>query len=393
MGKCFSLTPPVADPIPRYGPLCCVQCFDHPWLSQYLTRHSRETGPCEFCGSQDVALIEVSTLSPYFANLMGIYSPVGPDNFNPNVEDPLEVGEPLDWLIDEDWSVFSERLSSNDRRMDLLEAILDARYTDSEWRNDKKGVLEVFDSLELYTSRQGVADYKLIDAWDEHKQEVMVRHGKAKPFRIGKGTLNRIANTLRSGINLYRARPGFNTVRRGGFSSAEEPYRDGEIGAPPKASTGRANRKDQVVLYCADQDATAVAEVRPAQGFFVSLGRFKAKRDLKLLDLVMSRPAINPFTDNDLRMAVETQALFEAFARDLETPLRRSDDDTTYLPSQNLTDAVRRAGFDGIRYPSAMNPGGSNIVLFDPADAEFVDSQLVEITSVNVKFEPWARAR
>ena len=73
-----------------------------------------------------------------------------------------------------------------------------------------------------------------------------------------------------------------------------------------------------------------------------------------------------------------------------KTPLRRSDDLTTYLPSQNLTDAVRRAGFDGIRYPSAMNPGGSNVVLFDPADAEFVDSQLVEITSVNVKFEPCA---
>ncbi|HXM47859.1 MAG TPA: RES family NAD+ phosphorylase [Pyrinomonadaceae bacterium] len=332
-------------------------------------------------------------MSPYFGNLMTIYSPVGPDNFNPNVEDPLDVGEPLDWLIDEDWSVFSETLSGTERRMDLLEAILNARCTNSEWRSDKKGVLEVFDSLELYTSRQGVADYKLIDAWDEHKQEVIIRRGRARPFGVGKATLNRIANALALGASLYRARPGFNTVRRGGFSIAEQPYRDGEIGAPPNASAGRANRKDQVVFYCADQDATAVAEVRPAQGFFVSLGRFKAKRDLKLLDLVMSRPAINPFTDNDLRMAVETQALFAAFARDLETPLRRSDDDTTYLPSQNLTDAVRRAGFDGIRYPSAMNPGGSNIVLFDPADAEFVDSQLVEITSVNVKFEPWARAR
>ena len=92
----------------------------------------------------------------------------------------------------------------------------------------------------------------------------------------------------------------------------------------------------------------------------------------------MEPPLINPFTDADLD-TVEITALLKEFARELETPLRRSDDLSTYLPSQSLTRSIRLAGFDGIRYPSAMNSGGSNIVLFDTTAAKFEDSYLVEI--------------
>jgi hypothetical protein len=102
----------------------------------------------------------------------------------------------------------------------------------------------------------------------------------------------------------------------------------------------------------------------------------------------MRRPQINPFTDPELSESVQLNRLFGAFARDLEKPLNRSDDTSTYLPSQNLTDVVQAAGFDGIRYPSAMRPGGSNVVLFNPAEVEYVDSKLVEITGVEVEFRP-----
>jgi len=74
------------------------------------------------------------------------------------------------------------------------------------------------------------------------------------------------------------------------------------------------------------------------------------------------------------------------FALELGTPLERGDDPRLYLPSQKLCREIRDAGYDGIRYPSAMKQDGTNVVLFDPAKAEFVESRLVRVTDVAVTY-------
>jgi hypothetical protein len=58
-----------------------------------------------------------------------------------------------------------------------------------------------------------------------------------------------------------------------------------------------------------------------------------------------------------------------------------------YVPCQALAEFIKNAKFDGIRYPSALNPDGHNIVLFDPGVADFRDSQLVTITEVSLAYE------
>jgi RES domain-containing protein len=320
-----------------------------------------------------------------------MYSPVDSDNTNLLLMDAFEAGEMLDELVQEDWDVFSERLLGLDAAMDLLEAILHARYREDEWLRRQQEAQEYpFDRLELYTSRQNPADYTLADAWEEHRQEVIDSGGAAGPFSMSPANLARSASTLPTGSVIHRARNGYNLVEVGRFNSHKEPYRGDEIGAPSASSirVGRANRVGQRVMYAADQEDTAIAEVRPARGFIVTIGEFRAKRDLNLLDLVRAPAPINPFTEPSLAIKVELNSLFHAFGHDLSTPLDRNDDTTAYLPSQSLTDAVRDTGFHGIRYPSAMQPGGSNIVLFDPADVEFVSSKLVTVTSVGIEFEP-----
>ena len=335
-------------------------------------------------------MLEVSALTAPFLNLTSMYSPVSDDNTMTHIE-YIDAGEPLEFLVQDEWGIFSERLYDLDRAAYLLGEILDARYTEVEWRNLSADAHEYgFDPTELYTSRRNPADFTWSDAWDEHKEKLFVSLGAAQPFAITREHLERAAAILPVGSALYRARPSYKEVGVSRFASRKEPYRGDEIGAPPAESVlaGRANRAGQVVLYCADQEETAVAEVRPARGYLVSIGKFHTRRDLRLLDLVMRRPQINPFTDPELSESVQLNRLFGAFARDLEKPLNRSDDTSTYLPSQNLTDVVQAAGFDGIRYPSAMRPGGSNVVLFNPAEVEYVDSKLVEITGVEVEFRP-----
>ena len=50
----------------------------------------------------------------------------------------------------------------------------------------------------------------------------------------------------------------------------------------------------------------------------------------------------------------------------MSRPLERDDDKTHYLPCQKLAEFIKQNRYDGIRYPSAVCPGGTNIVLFEP---------------------------
>ena len=46
-----------------------------------------------------------------------------------------------------------------------------------------------------------------------------------------------------------------------------------------------SNAEGQAVLYVADEEKTAVSEVRPALGFYVSVANLTLKRDCRVLDL------------------------------------------------------------------------------------------------------------
>jgi hypothetical protein len=112
----------------------------------------------------------------------------------------------------------------------------------------------------------------------------------------------------------------------------------------------------------------------------------RASRELRILDLATEPTWPNPFTDDAVNYEVEFAALLAAFAEELEKPLRRRDDPTDYIPSQKLTALIERAGVDGIRYPSAMSPGGTNVVFFDPRAVDIGLSSLVEVTDTKVSY-------
>lgn len=111
-------------------------------------------------------------------------------------------------------------------------------------------------------------------------------------------------------------------------------------------------------------------EVRPAQGFYVSVTQVTLNREVRILDLAQVPEEINPFITETLRWDVEIQSLLEAFAEEMSRPLERDDDPAHYRPCQRLADYIRDARYDGIRYPSALQPEGTNVIFFDPAVAD-----------------------
>lgn len=129
-----------------------------------------------------------------------------------------------------------------------------------------------------------------------------------------------------------------------------------------------------------------MAEVRPARGEYVSAAEVCAAREIEILDLVTEPEWPNPFTDNAVTYWVEFAGLLTSFAEELSKPIRSRDDPTDYLLSQKLAELIQTAGVDGIRYPSALAPNGTNVVLFDPSAVHIGISRVVEITETTVDY-------
>lgn len=370
------------DPEPDYA---CPECFAHEWLREFVVDESTHRGDCPSCGSENQPLVPVHKLYAPFRNLMSSYKLAEGH--------PMECGEPIVTLIQGHWNIFSDDLVVSNREGALLEAIMDSGWDDDSGEPPLSAYDHYVDSPWYHET----LDQTWEDFADEVKRDptrsLQIRGPGFDDFLFEEELLNRRTDHLPAGTVFYRARLGFARDPEGGA----KPFSGSEIGAPPpdKARPGRANAKGKIVLYCADQEGTAVAEVRPAKGEYVSVAEVSAIKELMILDLVTNPEPPNPFTateEFDVNYWAELNQLLIAFGEQLEKPLRSRDDLTDYIPSQKLAERIENSLADGIRYPSAMEPGGTNVVLFDPSKVEIGPSRLVEIESVHIEYgEPHGR--
>lgn len=170
-----------------------------------------------------------------------------------------------------------------------------------------------------------------------------------------------------------------------GDSYYYEPHTDQAIGAPPVGTTsaGRLNRTGISFLYLASDEDTAVAEVRPHPGVFVSLGSFVISKTLSIADLSRHSLADLFRTNEDLEKLETIVAIENAIA----TPAPPTHQQL-YSLTQFLSDVLRKLGFDGVKFRSTVGPG-VNLVLFDPGAATWRPSlgRVVEVKRVIYEHE------
>jgi len=189
-------------------------------------------------------------------------------------------------MIQGDWEVFTEDMFDSGRAGTLLEEIME-----SQW-DDDSGLPPVrAHDLYLRKVKKWYHD-TLDDTWEEFSQQVkedpnceLLFRGDVDfhDFLIHEEILGNRTERVPAGTIFYRARLGY--IR--GTDNNHCPFSGSAIGPPPpdKARAGRANVEGQVVLYCADQKETAVAEVRPARGEYVSVAELHTQRELEIADL------------------------------------------------------------------------------------------------------------
>jgi hypothetical protein len=157
-----------------------------------------------------------------------------------------------------------------------------------------------------------------------------------------------------------------------------------------RAREGRGNPKGIPYLYLANRKETAMSEVRPWLGSYVSLAQFKVMRDLTIVNCVTEEKARHssfrgvPPEDWD-------QSVWWDIDKAFSQPISQSDDQAEYAPTQVIAEFFKTSGLDGVGYRSAFGKG-YNIVLFDMAVADLINCVLYEVKDMTFDFHQCSNA-
>jgi len=153
-----------------------------------------------------------------------------------------------------------------------------------------------------------------------------------------------------------------------------------------RAGDGRVNPRGIPCLYMATNDATAVSEVRPAIGAYVTVAAMTCLRELKLIDCsILAKKQFLYFNEPD-REEVE-KAVWSDIDRAFSAPADRSDDAADYAPTQILAELFRSLGYDGVAYKSAFGEDGYNVAIFNIDDFEVGWCRLFQVKDITHKIE------
>lgn len=329
--------------------ICCQNCFNCEFVNTHITLKSVSIGDCEGCGSLNVSLIDSLELTDLFSPLFDLYK-------------PSELGLPLLDLVRGDWKLFDK--VPDQRMVQIFKGMI---------YGDKDVTLK-------YTPI--IKDSELFN-WELFKEEL--KH-ENRFFPVSFPEQQELSSLLsylsmeseHEQQELYRARINKNI---------SEPYPIADMGSPPKelATSGRANPVGISYLYVASTIKTAISEVRPHKGDYLTIAKFVGNRALKLVDLRDPRSSILPFrySESSLRNAYKGLSLLETLGDELTKPVSLHKAQLEYLSSQYLCEFIKSQGYEGVIYKSSLGQG-DNYAIFDEKYLRGTGTQLVEITAIDI---------
>ncbi len=336
---------------------CCGSCIGSKHLSEHIKVHSENIGICNLCGSKQENLILPSQLSDEFSKVLDLYC----------LAVDKKVGRHLIDLLRDDWGLFK-----NSRNLDaerLLKLILD---------DDDFSCLGFKSRLKREES--------FTDSWGRFKLEL--KH-ENRFFPKSFPDHNELSSLL-SFISLQTGRD-IKELYRARISEDHTLFEFDKMGAPPSdiAAAGRANPFGISYLYVASNEETAISELRPHKGDFISVAKFSLHGGLKLIDLRDPITTISPFrySDEDLEMVHSKLGLLIKLGEELTMPIAKGNAPLEYLSTQYICEFIKSKGFDGVIYKSALG-GGDNYAIFNSSRIQIENVHGYNIVDINIGFNP-----
>jgi hypothetical protein len=340
---------------------CCVNCFSDQGLKNRIVAISKVVGTCDFCETENIALVKCEELEADFDELFALYttSNMPSKSLDYNKFYPLHEHLPSYWS-----KLFNlQVLKSKDIKL-LLNQIGQKGIFFSEEYLEKP-----VEFLSLVTDDGSSTDFGV--RWESFSKEIKEKNRFFLSEKIDTDELQsifeRLAITYPVGQEFYRAR------------ISDELLQIAELGKPPQknATPGRANPIGIPYLYVSDTAKTTLYETRVALHEGISIGKFVLTEPISLVSL-KNIADFGPFEIMDRGFSLEEFIKFRPYLQKLEgelsRPVRKQDVHLDYLPTQFLCEFIKSLGFHAVEYKSAMNLGGFNLAIFDDTRLNCIDA-------------------
>lgn len=384
---------------------CCVKCFSEEEIQKFIEKFD-EMGVCDYCGNKDVDVAPVEDVGEFvLEGFLRKYEDATHHVSYCSAEGGYQLPHNSITEILQDEEIFGDDL---DDPSSLIEDLVDDDGTPYVSKNPY-GPLD---------------EEEYIASWDEFCEIVKTKYRFTSltnfedEFNHPKSFFEMLANTL-SEMFLVELYPG-QKIYRSRIGKNNDNYNHRDLTSPPpeKSRNSRMSPTGISVFYGGMNEDVCINEVRPSVGEIVYVAEFEVLKNLNILDLSIK------FDEPDKSMFNEEygyefeeilKPFLNYFVTEIAKPIRVSDFQIDYLPTQVFTEFLRRFKFrehyfesqtdstftiDGIKYRSSLTEDGVNIVLFRGADIstddsdKFTDEWLLfkgskkyEITSINTKYK------
>ncbi len=230
----------------------------------------------------------------------------------------------------------------------------------------------------------------VLDGKQQHFLDVLIETSGKRRTRLLKDSVVHRAQLGRDIRTRYEPIEGIEDQSINGlqFLDERQPHRPQRMMPRTSlASEGRVNPKGIPCLYLSSEPETAMTEVRPWIGSYVSVAKVTIVRDLALVDCVSDTrvPTIYPIGSLGPTRDEKEKDVWWFVSQEFSKPVIRADDVADYAPTQLLAEAFRKGGFDGIQYSSKLG-SGMNYAVFDLTAADLTSCDLYQLEAFNPKF-------
>lgn len=349
---------------------CCEHCFTNMHIQEHI-RALNQVGTCDFCRETNVHLIPSREMGIYlrdriaafyepfesltpsfnFGNQLSNYSLLGILRFDERALSKTALGEddPHRWL---DHGTYDGAAFVNE--------LLDASSGHPSPQADQFAKKKAFTEFIIKSETGHQAKDKFTLAWEKFRQEArhfarffdMQGHGRRAPLDELAPWLNQLSRELPVGSVLWRCRI------LSEFASTDKDDVAFKIGPAPLhvVKNNRMSPAGISYTYLAEDDETAIAEIRPNVGDHVWSCSFATKKALRVVDLsdvrAFKAPSIfDPTFTPDMKRVPD---FLKAFADEISQPVSAEASIIEYVPSQMVCEYIRSLGYDGVCFRSSL---------------------------------------
>jgi len=311
---------------------CCENCFSDRKILSNLTSEGIDN--CAFCGSKQVEVYNTIDLADNFELLLSQYERFKDESSTISIAT----------ILQQDWDLFA-------KDMDI--PTINQLFCSSDFYHRYEGI----------TIRARVNRLSGDQQWASFSDSIVLHNRFFPTLSIPLADVNAFMDylsiTVDSSVPLYRAR--INSIKDSRWVAAD-------MGAPPSgfAKGGRANPTHLPYLYVDTSPETAIAEIRPHKGAFVSVSQLSLRYPKHIIDFSKLDTHLSPFLVGDDRLdkLFLLRPFLDSLPKKYCTPIQPEDESINYLPTQYLCEFIKSMGYDGVKYHSSLHDSGDNIAFF-----------------------------